>query len=69
MYYCVVYPTGVLLGDGGYPLREWLMTPLLDPVTAAEQGYNEAHRSCRSTIERCNGMLKRRFHCLDATIR
>ncbi|XP_025079578.1 putative nuclease HARBI1 [Pomacea canaliculata] len=54
---------GMLLGDSGYPLREWLMTPFLDSNTRAKERYNTAHRTTRSTIERANGVLKKRWHC------
>lgn len=48
----------------GYPTRPWLLTPILNPVDVGEQRYNERLCSIRSTIERCNGVLKNRFRCL-----
>ncbi|XP_008179271.1 putative nuclease HARBI1 [Acyrthosiphon pisum] len=54
-----------LLGDSGYALRPWLMTPYLDPAPLSpEASYNNAFCSIRSTIERCIGVLKMRFRCL-----
>lgn len=53
-----------ILGDSGYPLEPWLMTPILQPRTAAESRYNKAHARARNVIERVNGLLKSRFRCL-----
>ncbi|KAI4455559.1 hypothetical protein MML48_9g00005574 [Holotrichia oblita] len=55
-----------LLGDSGYPLRTWILTPLEEDPAEGTPGYryNMAHKRIRSTIERCNGVLKTRFRCL-----
>ncbi|XP_063064940.1 putative nuclease HARBI1 [Engraulis encrasicolus] len=54
-----------LIGDRGHPLMPWLMTPFVNPPTAAEVRYNNSHASTRSIIERTFGVLKSRFRCLD----
>ena len=56
---------GVLLGDNGYPLRRYLMTPLLHPITDAERRYNSAHCRSRVRVENLFGVWKRRFPCLS----
>ena len=32
---------GLLLGDSGYPLMSWLMTPIQNPTTDRETAYNK----------------------------
>lgn len=54
-----------LIGDSGYPIEPWLMTPIqgAQPNTPQER-YNRAFTKARNCIEMCNGVLKNRFRCL-----
>jgi len=52
-------------GDSGYPLEPWLLTPLANTTNPSEVAYNHAHSKTRTIIERCFGVLKSRFRCLD----
>jgi hypothetical protein len=57
--------TFFLIGDSGYPLRPYLITPVNNPGPGTnEERFNDQFCSIRSTIERCNGVLKNRFRCL-----
>ncbi|XP_053398715.1 putative nuclease HARBI1 [Mercenaria mercenaria] len=58
---------GHLLGDSGYPLRKYLITPVATPTTEKEVQFNQAHSSGRMVVERAFGMLKSRFRCLHRT--
>jgi hypothetical protein len=38
---------GLILGDSGYALQPWLMTPFLNPSTPGENAYNRYVRPYR----------------------
>ncbi|CAI6355704.1 unnamed protein product [Macrosiphum euphorbiae] len=63
------YGNSFLLGDGGYPCRDYMMTPLLRPVTEAEKRYQKAHIGTRNVVERLFGVWKRRFPVIAVGIR
>ncbi|KAK3859062.1 hypothetical protein Pcinc_034785 [Petrolisthes cinctipes] len=58
-----------LLGDSGYPCKQWLLTPYLNPQPGAKANYNRIHKRTRCVVERCIGQLKRRFHVLHGEVR
>uniref|UniRef100_A0A3Q1ESG2 Putative nuclease HARBI1 n=1 Tax=Acanthochromis polyacanthus TaxID=80966 RepID=A0A3Q1ESG2_9TELE len=58
-------PDAIILGDSAYPLLPWLMTPFFAATTPAQARFNTAHCKTRCAIERLNGVLKRRFTCLN----
>lgn len=59
----------MLLGDSGYPLRRYLLTPFADVETAAQEKYNKALCHTRVKIECCFGILRNRFQCLMKPLR
>ena len=46
------YGRSVLLGDSGYPLKSWLMTPIASPRNTAEEEYYKAHKKFRAVVEK-----------------
>lgn len=52
------------LGDSGYALQPYLLTPLENVNTRARQLYNESIIRTRNIIERTIGLWKSRFPCL-----
>uniref|UniRef100_A0A8C7Z876 Putative nuclease HARBI1 n=1 Tax=Oryzias sinensis TaxID=183150 RepID=A0A8C7Z876_9TELE len=58
-------PDGIILGDSAYPLLPWLITPFLAASTPAQARFNTAHCKKSCAIERLNGVLNRRFACLN----
>lgn len=63
------FEDNVLVGDSGYAVKRYLITPLLNPQTAAENLFNEAQIRTRNPIERLFGIWKRRFPILALGIR
>ncbi|KAF9422083.1 hypothetical protein HW555_002104 [Spodoptera exigua] len=54
-----------LLGDSGYPLRRYMMTPVTDVTSdTPEAHYTSVHVRTRNIVERTIGLLKARFRCL-----
>ncbi|KAJ1217447.1 hypothetical protein NDU88_005041 [Pleurodeles waltl] len=53
--------------DSRYANLSWLLIPVRNPRTRAEERYNEAHGRTRRIIERTFGLLKARFRCLHMT--
>ncbi|CAN9506912.1 unnamed protein product [Ophioblennius macclurei] len=58
---------GWLLGDIGYPLTPWLLTPYANPQSAEEARFNEVHSEAHSVVQRAISLLKARWRCLDTS--
>jgi len=58
-------PTGWLLGDSGYAVEPWLLTPLENPITIQEKNYNTRFKKTRYIVENCIGLWKSVFRCID----
>lgn len=54
----------LFLGDSGYQVKPYLLTPLLNPNTAPQNLYNKSHIRTRNVVERLIGVWKRRFPVL-----
>ena len=55
---------GYLVGDSGYRLYSFLMTPYANPSEQQEQKFNKELSRARVSIEIAFGILKQRFNCL-----
>ena len=52
------------LGDSGYGIKPFIMTPYLNPVGDHQHRYNSAHKKTRFIVENGFGDLKNRWRCL-----
>lgn len=59
----------ILLGDEGYGIEPWLMTPFHNPNNDVQISYNNLLKRERVIIEQCFGQLKRRFPILKYVCR
>ena len=60
---------GLLIGDGGYACKSYLMTPMRNPQTRPERRFNKSLSRTRVIVERLFGQWKRRFPILSKGIR
>ena len=56
------------LGNSGYPLNKWLITPFGNPTAADERRFNILPRKTRCAIERSFGVLNLRWRILDRKV-
>ncbi|XP_050339431.1 putative nuclease HARBI1 [Bactrocera neohumeralis] len=58
-----------LLGDSGYALEPYLLTPYRNPTSGTSQHkFNLQHAKARNIVERVIGVLKSRFKCLQTVL-
>ena len=60
---------GILLGDQGYACSRFLLTPVRNARTPAQQRFNRHQIRARNVIERSFGVLKMRFPALHSGLR
>ncbi|XP_067892373.1 putative nuclease HARBI1 [Heterodontus francisci] len=61
--HCTGSDPGWILGDKGNPKQTWLLTPVRNTTSDAEELFNTCQGSTRATIEQAIGMLKMWFRC------
>nr|CAI5868092.1 unnamed protein product [Callosobruchus analis] len=59
----------VLLGDSGYEISRWLMTPYRNTETGEGIAFNTLFTKQRVIIDRCFGQLKGRFPIFQYMVR
>lgn len=58
----------LIVGDSGYAVTNYLLTPLQNPSNRAQDLYNESLIMSHNTVERSYGLWKRRFPVLATGI-
>ncbi|XP_060616399.2 putative nuclease HARBI1 isoform X2 [Anolis sagrei] len=58
----------LILADGSYPLRKWLMTPYEDQTDRKQSAYNATFRVCHDVVEQAMCRLRRRWQCLTGRL-
>jgi hypothetical protein len=60
------FPGAVLLGDSIYPLKSWLIPPVLQNAhDPAQTRFLRAHKKTRRVVECAIGRLREKFPCLN----
>lgn len=63
------YGNCIIVGDSGYPVKPYLMTPLRQTRNLPENLYNESLIRTRNVVERSYGVWKKRFPGLALRLR
>lgn len=63
--YQIISLMSFILGDSGYPLKPYLITPFRsNSQNSLHTKFNEVHTKARITVERTIGVLKNTFRCI-----
>ncbi|XP_055908804.1 putative nuclease HARBI1 [Eupeodes corollae] len=64
-HFCAGRTSSWLLGDSGYPLEPFLITPYRNAAeNSPEARFNYVHSQARSIVERCIGVMKTRWRSI-----
>nr|XP_016853197.1 PREDICTED: uncharacterized protein LOC103280956 isoform X4 [Anolis carolinensis] len=58
----------LILADGSYPLRKWLMTPYEGQTDQRQSAYNATFSACHNVVEQAICRLRRRWQCLTGRL-